>query len=107
MKQFVIFSDMSTESFIFIEEEKDNTPVEKESLICDRKANITKMYCNEITTFRKRNASIYFREKLEFKRERSENDDKPVRKNCRKVSHYMVYAYTVIPLKNGHRCLRF
>ena len=90
---------MSTESFIFIEKEKDNPPVEKESFICDRNANIKEMYCNEITTFRKRNASIYFSEELEFIRERSGNDDKPVRKNCRKVSYYMVYAYTVIPLK--------
>ena len=90
---------MSTESFTFIEEEKDNTPVEIESLIYDRKANINKMYCNKIATFRKRNASIDFREKLECTRERSGNDDKPVRKNCGKVSHYMVYAYTVIPLK--------
>ena len=84
---------MSTEIFTFIEEEKDYTPVEKESLICDRKAN---MYCKEIATFSKRNAGI---EELEFTRERSRNDDKPVRKNCGKVSICIVYAYTVIPLK--------
>ena len=82
---------MSTESF------KDNTPVEKESLISGRKANIPEMYCNEITTFRKRNSSIYFREELEFARDTSGNDVKPVRMNYRKVSYCMVYI--VIPLK--------
>ena len=83
---------MSTESFTFIEDKKDNTTVEKESLLYDTKANIKKKYCNEIATFRKRNASIDLREGLEFTRERSGNDDKPVRKNCGKVSHYMLYA---------------